>query len=60
MADPTPPSGVQPAAATPSLKSVADDDLLAALWQGRWLTMVPESFREPLARLIVLGGVAVV
>jgi len=35
-------------------------DVLAALWEGRWLRFVPGGLREPLARLIILGAMALV
>jgi len=33
-------------------------DVLAVLWSGRWLPFLPPFLREPAARLIVFGGVA--
>ena len=33
-------------------------DILAVLWSGRWLPFLPAFLREPVARLVVLGAVA--
>ena len=35
-------------------------DVFAALWGGAWLRFLPASLREPTARLVVLGGLALV
>jgi hypothetical protein len=50
------------AAAAPVPAAVADGgfDLFAALWSGAWLQFLPASLREPLARLIILGAMALV
>ena len=35
-------------------------DLIAAIWDGRWLSFLPPVFREPMARFLVLGAIAIV
>ena len=35
-------------------------DFFAALWRGAWLRFLPERLREPTARLVVLGALALV
>lgn len=46
-------------AAVPGV-AVADGgvDVLAVLWGGAWLRFLPPGLREPMARLVVLGAVA--
>lgn len=57
-----------PAAAAPSqAPAVVPDavpdggfDFFAALWEGTWLKALPPALREPVARLMVLGGLSLI
>lgn len=54
---------VSPSPAAGAVAAAAADggfDLFAALWRGDWLRFLPEGIREPVARLVVLGVVALV
>lgn len=54
MAASVPPSGALGAAATPT----DGIDVLSIVWSGRWLPFLPPSLREPVARLLLFGGLA--
>ena len=58
----TPSAAPAPAPGPVAAASAADGgfDLFAALWRGDWLRFLPEGLREPAARLVVRGGVALV
>lgn len=49
-----------PAVGLPPASERGDDgfDLLTVAWSGRWLPFLPPSLREPAAKLLILGAVA--
>ncbi len=53
------PAAALPGTALPPSPPPAESDFFARLWEGRWLGFLPQQCREPVARLVVLGAIAV-
>ena len=52
-------TSAEPKSPVPAALPAEGFDPLAALWEGRWLHFLPAILREPVARFLVLGAIAV-